>query len=202
MKIKGFSFSEGNSKMGRVLSFSVSPIVTCNPEAPCFKDCYAVKLVRIRKNVREAYANNTQALMVDHRYNEFINAFCTAIDYGEFHLVRFNVSGDMFNYEYLNACCEVAKRNPEVKFLAFTKQYEVCNEAIKNGIVPANFNIVFSAWNEFKPENESSVPVAYFDDGKHKNLVPDYAITCNGDCQHCRKCFYLKNGEAVKFGKH
>ena len=108
----------------------------------------------------------------------------------------------MFNFDYLNACCEIAKRNPEVKFLAFTKQYEIVGEALELGLIPSNFNIVFSAWNELIPENKDSVPVAYYDDGEHEDLIDPKATVCGGDCQHCKKCFYLGKGESVRFSKH
>lgn len=203
MRIKGFSFSEGNSKMHRVGSFSVLPVTTCAKNAPCAKDgCYACKMIRIYPSVRKAYTDNTVALMQDKRYNEFVKACDLFIDMNEYRLFRFNVSGDFFNTDYLLACCEIAKHNPETKFLAFTKQFEVANTVIAMGEVPSNFNIVFSAWNDFLPENANSVPMAYMDDGKHAGLVPDYAIKCDGNCQKCKKCFNLKNGEAVKFSKH
>ena len=202
MRIKGFSFSEGNSKTGRVGSFSVMPGKTCAKNLECYKDCYARKMCAYRKSVRDAYEDNTKALMIDHRYNEFIEAACLFIDINEFRLFRFNIAGDLFSFDYLNACCEIAKKNPDVKFMAFTKQYEIVGKALKLGLIPSNFNIVFSAWNELIPENKNSVPVAYFDDGEHENLIDPKAVLCGGDCQHCKKCFYLKPGESVKFKKH
>ena len=202
MRIKGFSFSESNKKMGRCGSFSVMPVTTCNPNAPCFKDCYARKMCAYRKSVRQAYEDNTKALMIDHRYDEFISAACIFIDLNEYRLFRFNVAGDMFSFDYLNACCEIARRNPEVKFLAFTKQYKLVGESLKMGLIPSNFNIVFSAWNAFKPEDTTIVPVAYFDDGEHEDLIDSKAVLCGGDCQHCKKCFYLNKGESVRFAKH
>ena len=162
-RIKGFSFSEGNHKMGRVGSFSVMPGITCAHCEECYKDCYSRKMIAYRKTVRQAYEDNTKALMIDHRYDEFVKAACMFIDYNEYKLFRLNVSGDFFSFDYLNACCEIAKRNPDVKFLAFTKQYEIVGEALELGLIPSNFNIVFSAWNTLIPENKDSVAVAYFD---------------------------------------
>lgn len=203
MRIKGFSFSDGNSKMNRVGSFSLLPVKTCRPGVACATDgCYACKLVKLRPSVRKAYTDNTVALMDDNRYDEFIKACDMFIDLNEFRLFRFCVSGDFYNTDFLLSCCTIAKHHPDVKFLGFTKQYEVASAVIAMGEVPSNFNIVFSAWNELVPENEKSVPMAYMDDGKHADLVPDYAVKCSGDCQHCQKCFNLKAGCAVKFAKH
>lgn len=201
-RIKGFSFSEGNHKMGRVGSFSVMPGITCAHCEECYKDCYSRKMIAYRKTVRQAYEDNTKALMIDHRYDEFVKAACMFIDYNEYKLFRLNVSGDFFSFDYLNACCEIAKRNPDVKFLAFTKQYEIVGEALELGLIPSNFNIVFSAWNELIPENKDSVPVAYYDDGEHEDLIDPKATVCDGNCQKCKKCFYLGKGESVRFSKH
>lgn len=69
-RIKGFSFSEGNHKMGRVGSFSVMPGITCAHCEEYYKDCYSRKMIAYRKTVRQAYEDNTKALMIDHRYDE------------------------------------------------------------------------------------------------------------------------------------
>lgn len=50
-RIKGFSFSEGNHKMGRVGSFSVMPGITCAHCEECYKDCYSRKMIAYRKPV-------------------------------------------------------------------------------------------------------------------------------------------------------
>ena len=75
MRIKGFSFSESNKKMGRCGSFSVMPGITCAHCNECYKDCYSRKMIAYRKTVRQAYEDNTKALMIDHRYDEFVKAY-------------------------------------------------------------------------------------------------------------------------------
>lgn len=34
------NISEGNSKMDAIPSFSLPPVITCRPDAPCRKECY------------------------------------------------------------------------------------------------------------------------------------------------------------------
>ena len=58
MKNLKVSISKGNSKMGSIPSVSLPPCTTCNPNAPCFKKCYAVKIQRLYKTVKTAYENN------------------------------------------------------------------------------------------------------------------------------------------------
>ena len=60
MKNNIVSISKGNSKMGAIPSVSLPPCITCNPTAPCFKKCYAVKLSRRYKTVKTAYGFKTR----------------------------------------------------------------------------------------------------------------------------------------------
>ena len=54
------SISQRNSKMGNISSISLPPIITCSKEACkfCGKKCYAKKICRLRKSVRDAYQRN------------------------------------------------------------------------------------------------------------------------------------------------
>ena len=54
--------SPGNAKMGAVPSVSLPAYYTCRHDCECCKKCYARKLERIRKSVREAYQSNYQLL--------------------------------------------------------------------------------------------------------------------------------------------
>ena len=140
--------------------------------------------------------------MIEKKYDEFVDAACYFIWEGNYTMFRWNVDGDFFSLDYLKACCDVAKRNPKVKFMAFTKQYAIAEQALEMGIVPKNFNIVFSAWNEYKPDDVSKVPVAYYDDGEHKDLIDGKPFVCKDGCNHCKRCWNLKPGKAVIFKKH
>ena len=201
--IHSFHFSDGNSKLGKhVGNFSVMGKITCPAHVPCRKDCYMNGVRDYRKSVHDAYTENTKLLMIDKKYDEFVDAACYFIWANDFNMFRWNCDGDFFSLEYLKACCDVAKRNPKVKFMAFTKQYAIAEQALELGIVPKNFNIVFSAWNEYMPEDVSKVPVAYYDDGEHKDMIDNKGFVCKGDCQHCKKCWNLKPGKAVILRKH
>ena len=143
--------SEGNSKMGKVYSFSVSPVITCGANVPCKKECYACKLCRIYPTVRNSYAMNLDAIR-NAPGMEIVNAIVDVIKRRNVKLFRFNVSGDFgFNGEldgiYLAMACKVAELCPETRFLAFTKIYNAFNMER-----PANFNLVASVWNEYAPE--------------------------------------------------
>lgn len=59
-----FSLSDGNKKIGMVCSFSVMPGPSCPPDIPCYKTCFAVKMIRQSGNpswigVKKSWAMNT-----------------------------------------------------------------------------------------------------------------------------------------------
>ena len=47
--------SKGNSKLGAIPSVSLPAGKTCRNDCECSNKCYAKKLERLRKTVREAY---------------------------------------------------------------------------------------------------------------------------------------------------
>ena len=65
MKNQTVSISKGNSKMGAIPSVSLPACITCNPNAPCFKLCYAAKISRLYSSVKNAYDRNLDILNSD-----------------------------------------------------------------------------------------------------------------------------------------
>ena len=74
---KAISISNGNSKMGHIPSVSLPPIVTCKNCSSCAKKCYAAKLCRMYKTVREAYARNLEILKENR--NAYFNQVTAAV---------------------------------------------------------------------------------------------------------------------------
>lgn len=191
--------STGNSKMGKVYSFSVSPVITCGANVPCKKDCYACKLCRIYPTVRNSYAVNLDAIN-NAPADLIVSAIVDIIKRRNIKLFRFNVSGDFglngsFNKRYFDLACKVAANCPETHFLAFTKIYDAFEVER-----PANFNLVASVWNEYAPKNIEDKPTAHYCDGSRP--MPGDAVECGGNCEKCGKCFFLCRGEKVFFKKH
>lgn len=54
--------SKGNSKLGAIPSVSLPAGKTCRNDCECSNKCYAKKLERLRKTVREAYQHNYDLL--------------------------------------------------------------------------------------------------------------------------------------------
>ena len=195
------SISHGNSKMGAIPSVSLPACITCNPNAPCFKKCYAAKLERIYKNTRNAYARNLDILQTEpaHYWLQVkAAAMCTRY-------FRYHVSGDIPNGHYLKMMVQIAQDLPNTVFLAFTKQYPIVNDYLNDGgTIPENLKIIFSNWGAWKCENPHGLPTSevIF---KGSEPAQDWKI-CGGNCAECAcrgvGCWELKNGETIAFYEH
>ena len=119
---------------------------------------------------------------------------------------RFHVSGDFYSYEYFSRVMELAKECNWVKFLAFTKQYEIVNRYIEEGNeIPENFRILFSGWSpDWIIPNPYNFPVAQII-FKKQEVKPEWNI-CGGNCTECNcrgvGCWNLKKGETVYLPEH
>jgi hypothetical protein len=188
------SISEGNAKMGKVPSFSVTPLRTCPAGIPCAGLCYARRMAERRDNTANAYRNNTESIL--HRPNDVVRILTSYIRMRNLKYFRFNVAGDFNLRGYFSLACKVARECPETQFLAFTKDYRI-QELRK----PHNINIVLSVWKDYAPENPK-YGLAYFDDSTPECNVPETGFVCPGNCKSCLYCFTMKKNQAVIFKKH
>lgn len=195
------SISNGNSKMGLIPSVSLPPIKTCVNCKECSKDCYAAKLCRIRKTVREAYENNLRILKTDPKSYWIQVRSAVAIS----HYFRFHVSGDILNDDYFAEMVDIAESFRYCEILCFTKNYKVVNRYLANYDLPENLHVIFSAWGKkVRPVNPYNLPVSevIFPDTE----VPDNWKICGGNCTECAcrgiGCWTLRNGETIAFYKH
>lgn len=195
------SISKGNSKMGAIPSVSLPACTTCNPSAPCFKKCYALRMARRRKSVADAYERNLSILNSD-TGAYWLQVKAAAITTRFF---RYHVSGDIPNIDYLLNMVKTAHELPHTTFLAFTKQYTIVNDYLNaGGEIPANLIIIFSNWGAWKCENPHNLPVCEIV-LKGNEPAPDWKI-CGGNCTECAcrgiGCWELKNGETIAIYEH
>ena len=195
------SISNGNRKMGAIPSVSLPACITCNPNAPCFKECYAVKISRIYKTANDAYGRNLDILNTD--WDSYWEQVRHAVSMTKY--FRFHVSGDIPNACYFKEMCITAKKCPDTKILAFTKQYDIVNRYIDTwGGLPSNLKIIFSNWGAWKCDNPHNLPACevIF---KGEEPRDDWKI-CGGNCTNCAcagvGCWELKNGDTIAIYKH
>ena len=203
MKIK---ISTTNTKLsGQIPSVNLPPIQTCRHNAPCRHLCYATKGNFTFPNVKESHLNNLACFINDPKqyFNDIIAYLNGLVSYRYF---RYHSSGDIVNEEYFEGMVRVAKKCKSVKFLCFTKKFEIVNNYLAKGEkIPSNLHIVFSAWDkEFKVDNPYNLPMTYVDfkDTSKNPEIPELAIPCIGKCYECQACWSLKKGQSVVFHQH
>ncbi len=157
------SISNKNEKLGDIKSVSLPAVKTCNPLAPCFKYCYAKKLVAYRSNVRKSYENNLNVLDNDR------DAYFTQIKAISFmeRVFRYHISGDVPDEDYFRRMIRLAEEVPTCTFFTYTKQFTIVNNVIserkatKKRALPKNLIILFSGWGkDFRPDNPHKLRVA------------------------------------------
>ena len=202
------SISEKNGKMGRVPSVSLPSLLFCTC-CGCWKKCYANRMEKRRKTIREAYARNAKILL--NNPEEYWRQVKEVVRLNRF--FRFHVSGDIPNYEYFCKMIETANENEHCDILCFTKKYRIVNKWIdEHGksaeCLPKNLHMVFSAWDDLKMENPYNLPEAHIEFKNGKRTAPEgkEVIKCFGCCEECYLagcgCWKLKPGEAIEFKEH
>ena len=201
METTTICISKGNIKMGEIKSVSLPPVITCAENCTCAKKCYAMRMYRRFKQVKESYDRNLNIYINNptEYWKQVNDALCTS------RFFRFHVSGDIPTYDYLVQMIETVRNNPHCNVLVFTKQYNFVNMAIESGIeIPSNLHILFSEWTGMPLPNPHNLPVAHVI-FKGTKPQPNWKI-CSGNCLECAKanknCWALKNGEHVAFHEH
>ena len=202
------SISQGNSKMGSILSVSLPSVTTCRP-CDCQNKCYARRLERLRPSVAKAYRHNFDILQSDpETYWREVEA---SIMRSRF--FRFHVSGDIPNSYYFSKMVEIARRNQHCEILCFTKKFEIVNDYIRamptqeaSGALPNNLHIIYSAWVGLEMVNPYMLPEAHVRYRDGSTTAREDAKQCNGNCTECAMtdggCWSLKIGEQVVFDEH
>ena len=200
-----------NKKTGpAVLNFAF-PTCTCREDAPCKTTCYANKGAQQISVVQGAYYRNFRLMNED--IEDVFDQIIFEIKHSGLSYVRYFDSGDVPNYDFLVGIFDIATKLPDVKFMMFTKKYELINKYIsEENEIPNNFNVIFSAWdNLWTFDNPFDLPVAYVD-FKDKRLNPDFPkdslnCPCNNKklgqitCSMCKAC-WNKKLKSVIFAEH
>lgn len=196
------NISHKNSKLGAdIPSVNLPAGATCRPDAPCFAKCYARKGNFCYGNVRKSLADNLEAYKNDPDFFFDFVAVMTRMS----RFFRWHSSGDIVDGRYFRGMVSVAIRNPDVKYLCFTKKFEIVNEFVDGGgEIPQNLRIVFSGWDaNFRVDNPHNFPTTWVRFKKQNNAhIPEHAIPCKGKCYECVACWQLEPGQAVYFDEH
>lgn len=204
LKVK---LSKGNSKMGRVMSVSLPPVKSCGAALPCFKNCYARKIGRIRPVVDRAWESNWRLAMTDR--NSYFEQIRAALEKEFTPLFRWHVAGDIPDFAYLYNMFLTAELFPDTKFLAFTKKYDLIRLHVKHPaptwLPRSNLSIILSMWPglDVPPAVFKRFPKAWMRDKKDPDKrIPENAVTCDGGCEKCGLCWGMGPRDNIVFDKH
>ncbi|MBR6840182.1 MAG: hypothetical protein IKM82_06280 [Oscillospiraceae bacterium] len=209
------SINNGNGKTGPGCATISMPVhETCRHDAPCYlcKVCYCLKGRQCFANVLGAYKRNYRLYKQNpERFKEMVIAIlkCSGLP-----LCRWNDSGELVDKEYFLLTVDVAKALPDIKFLCYTKKYDIVNEWLDEGNqFPENYTMRFSyLGKDWEVPNPHNLPVAYID-FTDKSLNPDIprnAFKCQGNateddlehtCTACKMC-WNKRVHSVVFAQH
>jgi hypothetical protein len=116
---------------------------TCREDAPCkASGCYCMKGRQAMCNVVAAYVRNLMIYNNDH--DDFWEQVKFKIKHNPLPLFRWFDAGDILDYEFFCGMVELAKEFPNIRFMSFTKKYDIVNEWLTtNGDLPKNLNIIF-----------------------------------------------------------
>lgn len=196
--------SKSNIKLGMIPSVSLPPIVTCSSLACkfCGKKCYARKICKFRRRVKESYDNNLDILLNDKE--KFWREVDGSIKWTSY--FRFFVSGDIYDKDFLENMVWCARKNKHCQILCFTKKYSLVNEYLEYHSLPKNLHLIFSVWKGLECPNPNNLPEAHvlYKDGT--TTAKDGAKYCSGNCMDCvtetKNCWTLKRGEQILFKEH
>lgn len=204
------NISNQNSKTGSCCNNLAFPTCTCREDAPCkASGCYCLKGKQTICRVVAAYLRNLKIYNNDP--DDFWEQVRFKIKHNPLPLFRWFDAGDILDYEFFCGMVELAKEFPNIRFMSFTKKYDIVNEWLATyGDLPNNLNIIFSAWHiGWKVNNPFDMPVAYVD-FKDQTLNPQFPKGITGcpnqsdktiTCSMCQKC-WNKKIKSVVFKQH
>jgi len=195
-----FKLNNGNSKLGAGIKVINLSRRSCRKDAPCYKLCYAGKGTFNFPNVKNCYDNNYDEYMANPlKAERDIISQLPLIGF-----VRIHASGDMIDMEYFKMLIRISKVAKGVKFMAYTKQYELINTYVsQGGKIPRNFKIIFSLWDGFACPNPNNFPTSTVLLKKGNNdKISKGGYVCSGNCSQCFYCWNIKKGKQVLFEQH
>lgn len=184
------------------LIWNLPAMLTCpGATAMCMSACYA-RSAEIWPTVRRSRLDN----LLFTRRADFVDLVCAALYeithtkagklrkpfIGKQIVFRVHESGDFYNVAYMRAWIEIARRNPDITFFAYTKSFDVLATCINE--IPDNFIIRASIWADtdadrvqFIVDNNlpyyTAVPESELDD--IIKAVGGSACNCAAGCGAC-----------------
>lgn len=209
MKEYNIHISKQNSKLGKIPSFSTTPVIGCGSNCKVCKDkCYALKSYRMYPSCKKAWDDNFDVVRNYHRWHltRAVSEYCTKNNVPVF---RWFVAGDIYNIDTMYAMADIAFKCPDTVFYCYTKCYDIVNAFLAYETLPDNLKIIFSRWDGLEMVNPYHLPESdVILKGSNKTMV-DNSFVCPNQknkkitCDVCPcPCYLMEKGETVYFMEH
>lgn len=114
--------SKGNSKMGKMMIFSIPAGDTCPGRSElCFEKCYARKGRFVQGNVKRAYDKNLKAS----KRLDFVEIVTNEINRRNEKIFRIHTAGDFYDAEYTRKWLDISRNCPDVVFYCYTRSWRI-----------------------------------------------------------------------------
>jgi len=184
--------TNGVEKLGKkIFSFSL-PTESCKHQTEeCKRYCYAKRGNFRYPHVARFYRRNFE----NSKQEDFEAKINSEINY--LHIskgvkyIRIHSSGDFYSQAYFNKWARIARANPDVSFLAFTRNY-----SMDTSNKPNNLMLIYSVDESTEYFNPTIKRSAYVIDSRHKHSkhMEKHKKTnsriCTGKCYSCKFCWY------------
>ena len=188
--------SRGNSKVGRVWTFSLPSFVTCpGASAWCRKHCYAVRFEQLRPNCRRAYGRNLALSLEPDRFAQRVLASLPE----DARLVRVHVGGDYYSREYTQNWLDICAARPDVCFWGYTRSWSVATLRLTLEQLRAQPNVnLFASTDVDMPMPPSNWRAAFIEtDPRASGLLCRHQQGQVDSCLECGYCFREGTGNVV-----
>jgi hypothetical protein len=186
--MRGFSMeyikiSVGNGKMQGLSSINTNTMTNlfCLNKCSFKDDCYSKRHINRFRNNANAWQKNSDKL------SESIIDYDLLPRFFNQRVIRFNSHGELINEIHLENLNNIVKKNHDVFFGLWTKQFKLIKDFYSKNEKPKNINIIFSNSKFNAPMKK--IPL-YFD--KTFNVITkDSQIksNCIGKCKDCMICY-------------
>jgi len=190
--------SGGNVRMN-IPTWSIPAIDTC-PAATehCKRYCYAKKAENIWRGVRPSRDRNYRASLSP----DFVDRMVGLVGRAGSEYIRIHESGDFYSQEYLDKWFEVARRLPDVSFLAFSQCFDLDWSEI-----PPNIVRYWTVWDDTSDAPPPGLIALVKDDGSGKigeplgavaDRIPNTIKMCikgKGVDLTCEQCLWCYKGK-------
>ena len=130
-----------------IVTFSLPAVVTCPGADKCLIGGYCHAGNFNYNSVKNKYVQNFKASESD----SFVDMICDELKnkwtYSAY--VRIHPTGDFYNMNYFKKWVEIARRNPDIGFYAYTKSINIVAEYVKSHELPRNMTITYSYGSKY-----------------------------------------------------